>query len=190
MDYLVAKRVLDERTAIIKHKEKTIKQSVFDIGEQLLWINERNAWKVDHVSLKAYIEANFTFSDRQARKFMAVTTKFQGQAELNSLGITKLYLLTQVPEEHVDEILEKVEKGEIEPKDITKEVRRFQHQAGGQPRYSDDPDEHKLKLLREWPSIKEMKENIQTSLDKWIEQANKFSDDEEISKCLTEARNL
>jgi len=186
----ISMRELGERIAIIKHKEKGIKQNVFDIGKELIWIRDNSAWKGTYDTFRALIDANFTFSLRQGERFMAVTAKFGKHSDFKSLGITKLYLLTQVPDEHFDEVLEKVEKEKLTTTDIIKEVKRFQHQAGGQPRYSNDPDEHKLKLLREWPSIKEMRENIQVSLDKWIEQANKFSQDPEISKCLTEARNL
>ena len=114
MDFII-KDKLDELTTIIKHRENSIKTSVFDIGKDLLYIKEKSLFKAKYESLKDYIEDNFSFTMRQAEKFMSVTTKFGGRGELSSLGITKLYLLTQVPDEHFDEIVEKVVKEGIVP---------------------------------------------------------------------------
>lgn len=194
IDKTIVNKELDERTALIKHHEKAVQNNVFSIGKELLYIQDKSLWKGKYPSLKGYIEDNFTFSDRQARKFMNVTTRFGYKSELSSLGITKLYILTQVPDEHIEEVIKRVTDRVNPPISvIEQEISRFKHHSGSKPHYSDDPKEHITKLIRQFSEIEALsdshnfiKSELKDSLLAWINSAEKY-EDSELDKLKTKA---
>jgi len=183
-------RKLDEQTELIKHYEKAFINNVFEIGKVLLYVRQTSLWKLKYETLKAYVEGNFSFSLRQAEKFMAVTTKFSDTPNLSSLGITKLYLLTSVPDEYIDEIIEKVEDKTIPKRDFMKIIGTMATQAGKPPVYTEDVNEIILSLKRQYEVIIEAGDNYKIALTNWIESAKNYQKDDEILKLVDEARKL
>ena len=184
---------LDEYIQRIKHRENTIKTSVFDIGRELLYIKQERLYLGRYGTFKECIDDNFSFSIRQAEKFMSVANKFKEQSQLSSIGITKLYLLTQVPEESFDEVLEEVkENPKISVETVKKKVKLMMSAVGN----SKEPESKHLTLKRQFNIIRSqfedhitMKQDLKKSLNNWIEQAASI-DDSDIQNLIGEASAL
>ncbi|MAG76405.1 MAG: hypothetical protein CL811_06545 [Colwelliaceae bacterium] len=170
--------IIDEMTKIIQQREKSIALSFFDIGKDLIYIRDKKLYLKNYKTFKDYIEDNFKFSKRSAEKYMAVTTRFQSRNEAASLGIEKLYILTQIQEEKSFELLEEAQETHIPRDKLIQRVNRMKSQAGEPPRYSDDRDEHDLKLIRQFQSLEiqfeewsKVGENLSIALQNWKNEA-------------------
>jgi hypothetical protein len=166
---------LEQYTNIIKHREKSIKLNFWDIGRDLAYIKEKSLYKERYESFKAYVEGNFTFTPNHADKMIRVATEYGRQDLTVSIGLSKLYLLLQVPQEHREEILEMVEDKKITRNELQTQVKRFKSQAG-EVRTKQD-EEEKLGLLRQFDSMKQICDDVRVSWEKWISKAYKYDKD-------------
>lgn len=170
---------LKDYTTIIKTREKTIQLSFWDIGNDLLRIKNNKLYIDKYSNMEAYVSENFTFSPRHAWRMMAVADRYDKTA-VTSVGLEKMYLLLQVPDQHRDEIIEMVEEEKLDLEGLKKTVKRFKTQAGSVPHYSDKPEEHKSRLTRQFNEIrthfegyKEFKEDIIEEIHNWLKSAKK-----------------
>ncbi len=175
---MVFKMELKEYTSVIQTREKAIQLSFWDIGRDLVYIKEKSLYKAKYGTLTHYIEDNFTFSAKHAAKMMKVATEYEKQALPGELGLTKLYLLLQVPEEKREELIEIVKEEGMSRENLSKEVKGLKHSTGKQPHYSNDPNEHILKLKRQFESLIQAKEGLQEAIERWITAASQFNDTE------------
>jgi len=177
----VVKIDLNELTAIIKQRAASIQLSFWDIGKDLNFIQEKKIFKEKHKSLKDYIEGNFSFSYDHARKMMFVTGKYS-RVVAETIGITKLYLLLQVPETYRDEVIELVKDKKIDREGLRKQVKRFKGQSGSKPSYSSNKEEHLYSLKRQFSTLCEQHtdviQDLNDSWNSWISQTLKHSDNE------------
>ena len=170
---------LKDYTSMIKHRSKSIELSFWDIGKDLAYIQEKSLYKSKYGSLKDYIESNFSFSYDHARKMISVTKEYS-RPVAETIGITKLYLLLQVPHQHRDEIIEMIEEKKLDREGLRKTVKRFKSQSGSTPHYSDKPEEHKLRLIRQFNEIRthyeefiDFKQDLTEELNNWLKSAKK-----------------
>ncbi len=181
---------LTEHTQIIKHREKSIQLSFWDIGKDLKYIKEKSIFLEKYQNFEDYVVENFTFSLRHAERMMKVATEYERQAVID-VGLTKMYLILQVPEEHRDEIIQEVEEKGLTTKELSKKVKRFKDKSG-------TPAEHKgdmvFKLVRQFNIIEshyngniEFTKDLKEEIGNWIASAEKYSFNEQISKFLTSA---
>ncbi len=187
---------LEESTQVIKIREKTIQLSFWDIGRDLLQIKESKTYKAKYASMDSFMESEFTFSPRHGWRMMKVADQYKDRADIESVGLTNLYLLLQVPEEQRNEILELVEDKKINQKTLVKQVKRFKSQSGAKPHYSDNKEEHVLKLIRQFEGLKlqhdsyqDIKKDLKESFKSWIEPSRKITD-ERIKKLVQQANQL
>ena len=69
------------------------------------------------------MEDNFTFSKQHAYRFIKVFETFGSNTSVTTLGIKKLYLLTFVPEEELEEFIEEVKPANKSFKELEAEVK-------------------------------------------------------------------
>ena len=164
---------------IIIHRAQTVVKTFLQLGKNL---NELKELCIQaKVSFEAHIkekEEEFGFGIRQAQKYMQVYDKFGLETNLSSLGITKLYLLTYVPDEQIDEIIELVQDKKIDREELSRKVKRAVEQIGNTSR-SDDPE---LTLKRQIETLFEEYEDVikdfKESFANWIKTAEKYDDPE------------
>ena len=182
---------LSEITQIIKHRQDSIQLNFWDIGNDLVSVKEKKLYLDKYKTFEEWIEDNFSFTPSYASKFMKVAIEFDRTNFPREIGLTKLYLITFVPEEKRDEIIGKVENKQIKTReDIEQEVKRMK--SGTLPYYSDDPEEHKLKLAREGNNLineingyrdslkstlehyKSLKESLLAEIGSWTSACRKY----------------
>ncbi len=168
---------LNEYTSILRQRIKTLKISFWDIGMDLREIQEKGVYKQGYGSMKDYITENVDMSYDHALKMIAVT-KGYSRTVAATVDFTKLYLLLQVPEAKREELIEIVKEEGMSRENLSKEVKGLKHSAGKQPHYSNDPNEHILKLKRQFESLIQVKEGLQEAIERWITAASQFNDTE------------
>ncbi len=92
-----------EITAVIKARSKTIVNSFLEIGKDLIELKE--ACKLEQVNFEEHIKKEFSFGIKHAYKLIEVFEKFGEVASMRQIGITKLIILTHVPEEKIEEFI-------------------------------------------------------------------------------------
>jgi len=190
-----------EVTESIKHKIKDVHWNIWDIGKDLAYAKEKKLYSLHYGTFEGYIKKEFDMSIRHAERFMKITTTFERQA-VTDVGIAKLYMLTSVPTEKHIEIIRKIEKRDMNRKELEEEIKRIKDRIGVEPHYSSDPAEHQLKLIRQWNevqahleafpvAIKQLKEvyeqeeqnlksDLKSEVANWLEAAKKYVFNEEI----------
>ncbi len=118
---------LETKINVIKHKEKTIVLSFIEIGKELLEIRKYSTFKGKYSNFELFIQHEFSFSYKQAFKFMKIASKFDnpGRDIITKLGIEKLYLLTFVPEQESRELIEEVKETKMPLNELKKRVERI-----------------------------------------------------------------
>ena len=117
---------LNNSISIIKYKERSIIINFLSIGSELCLVQESMLWKQLYPTYEAFIDQNFSFSYRQALKFMKVSKTFPNSGDVVSkLGLEKLYLLTYVPESEVKELVQETIEDDYTVKDLNKRIKRF-----------------------------------------------------------------
>ncbi len=177
---------LNDLTIEIKHRESNIVLNFLKIGQLLTTAKKL----LEHSEFTPYIERNFSFSPRHARRFMEVFNKFgllSNGSPLKQLGITKLYLLTYIPNEELDEVIEKVKTEKLKTiEEIKREVDKFK--LSNLPAVDTEGERH-LKWLREGQALLvlfqdykfqmsemyKLKSKITNKLSEWILLRNKFN---------------
>jgi len=180
------------RTQIIKQREKNIQLSFWDIGKELLEIQETKQFtEENHISMQDYVETHFSFSYASAKRYMQLAREYKDRLTVSSLGLTKALLLIQAPNEYKEELIKRVEIKQIKSRnELEKALSPFKETVGTKPKYSNDPQEHIYKLIREFDEkILPLKEGIKVSIFRWLQEANKY-DDLELDKRKKKAKEM
>jgi hypothetical protein len=117
----------------IRRKIKTTLEDVIGIGEELLAIREA----LPHGQFGAWLEAEFGWTDRTARNFMAVAGQFGPKTEMISdmrIDPSAAYVLAApaVPEEAREAALQRAAAGEHITPGVAREILlEARHQAAG-----------------------------------------------------------
>ncbi len=165
------------RTQIIKQREKNIQLSFWDLGKELLEIQQSKQYQEENYNnMKEYVESNFSFTYKSAEKYMQLFKGYPERLTVRDLGLSKALLLLQVPEDYHKEIMAKIEeKPHLTRNELQQTLTNLN--IGTKPSYSDDPQEHIYKLIREFDQkILPLKEGIKLSITRWLEEASKFKD--------------
>jgi len=166
---------LDEITEKIKWREKALKLNIWDIGNDLLSVLKDKLYRSKYANMKAYIEDNFSFSVRQSWKFIALAKQYKDRSAVTALGVEKLYIMTTVPEEYHDEIVEVVEDNpKLTVKDLQRKIKRFKGNAGRPPSYSEEKVEHDLKFARQVKELEQDRESIRDAIKDWNESKERI----------------
>ena len=102
--------VVQQRTNEIRDLTRRTAQDIIDIGRKLNDVKSRLA----HGQFGAWLEAEFSWTDRTARRFMAVADKFgdDENGHIVRFAPSALYLLSTGPDEAREEALQRAEQGE------------------------------------------------------------------------------
>lgn len=113
--------VVQQKTGEIKTLMRRSMQDIIDIGTKLIDVKT----KLGHGSFGKWLDAEFGWTDRTARKFMAVANVFKSESgsDLN-IGAKALYYLAgpSTPEEARQEAIERAEAGEIVTHAVAKAI--------------------------------------------------------------------
>jgi len=168
---------LQDMTRVIQVREKAISLSFWDIGRDLAKIKDEHLHTVKYDTFNEYIEDNFKFSTRHANRMIAVANEYKKDT-VSQIGLSKLYILLQVPEEEREEIIELVEETGMGRDELAKKVKRFKSQAG--VRTTDQAEEHTLKLKRQFEVLEDqyinyiaIREDLKVGLNNWLDEAKK-----------------
>jgi len=174
---------LEEKTNLIKHYESATIKNILQIGKLLKEINEDGSYKVTHESFVKYVESNFSFKKSYAYSFIQLYEKygesFQRLEKIKELGGMRFVLLSiKEEDDHIDEVVKKVEDKSIPMSQLGKEVKRLKDQAGTEPSYSSSVDEFDLKLIRQANGLEAFRDNLIIGLENWLVGAKKSSNQE------------
>ena len=197
---------LNESTQVIIHRAKSTKLNIWDMGNDLLFIQNNEQFKEENFnSMEDYVnhyEEKFGFGYRQAQKYIAIAKELKRDELSSSVPLSKLYLLTQVPQEQRDKIISRVQAKNMSREDVEAVVKSMKAQAGTEPSYPSSPEEHILKLIRQWKeikahteatqeAIKRLQSDLETEIANWIQGAKKYAHlNETIRIYLKEAQEL
>ena len=115
---------LQDRTTVIIHRVKNVKLNIWDLGNDLLYIQQHELYKEDNFnSMEDYIEYykdkdKFGFGYRQAQKYIAIAKELPRDALGSSHSLSEIYLLTSIPTEYRDEIVEKIKEKTCQQKNL------------------------------------------------------------------------
>ena len=113
--------VVEQKTLEIRDRVGRAALNIFEIGQRLLAVKER----IGHGHFCNWLQAEFAWSERAARRMMAVATAFKtaNLADLK-IGPSALYLLASdtVPDEVRSEFVERAKNGEPVTHAAVKEV--------------------------------------------------------------------
>jgi hypothetical protein len=107
-----ARIVVQQKTSEIKTVMRRTTQDIIDIGTKLIEVKNR----LGHGNFGSWLDVEFGWTDRTARKFMQVAEVFKTESgsDLN-IGAKALYLLSapSTPDEARQEAIQKAEAGEV-----------------------------------------------------------------------------
>jgi len=117
-------------TKEIKQRESNIVLGFVDIGRALLKLREKSLYKANYGCFEAYVDNEFSFGHAQAFKFIKIAQAYplleSDSKVTKELGITKLYLLSFVPELERKEIFEEIkETPRVSVKELKNKIKRF-----------------------------------------------------------------
>lgn len=122
---------MDVITQSIKNKENDLRGNFFELGGLLLEAQEKAVYKANYATFDAYVDSEFTFSSRQAYKFMKVASEFaldsgtEVASVTSKLGIEALYQLTYVPPSDRETIIKQVEDSPTPVREIKRLVKQI-----------------------------------------------------------------
>lgn len=131
--------MVEQNTKEIRDRVGRAAQNIFEVGERLILVKEQ----LEHGQFLAWLEHEFQWSERAARRMMEVAISFKtaNLADLQTIAPSALYLLASdsTPPEVREAVLEKAKNG----KPVThKEVKTaVEKSAPPKPRISKPPDE-------------------------------------------------
>lgn len=112
---------VQQRTDEIKELMRSTAEDIIHIGQKLLDVKER----LDHGDFESWLDKEFAWSLRTARRFMNVATRFK-PANLADLSVapSALYLLSapSTPDEAVEEALDRAADGEQITHQVAKSI--------------------------------------------------------------------
>jgi len=203
---------LNERTESICEHERTAVKSFMGIGSDLQHVNTKRLYKARYNTFEDYIidckkQGKFKFGVKHAYKIIGVYEKFGNVASMRQteIGLAKLIILAQVPEEHVDEFIEMVQDKNVSTRQLEADVQRSKGRVGSESHYADTLTkparriDHLSKLKREHNgSLKEEYERIirvvgsfKEKENNWLNGAKKHSElRDEINEAHERLRNL
>lgn len=123
--------------------------SKYIAGEGLIEMNESKAYKQEgFASLEEYTWEKFKMKKSQAYSYMKVSKKYSKEfVELNgSIGITKLELLTKLPEEEAKNFIEMHNMESMTVKEVKKTLASYQDKKVEDPTVS---EESIIEIIRE-----------------------------------------
>ena len=194
-------KTIKELTEEIQGYERATVSNIFSIGKSL--IDLQSLCKQAQIEFKEHCEMEFTFSINHAYKFIAVYKKFSkplpGESPF-SIGIKKLYLLTQIDdEEKLDEFVEIAKEPKMTAQKLEKKIKRSLPKVGDESYYAknldtkDKQEDRKLKLIRlakelesEFKSFLAIKENLRLKANNWLNNAVNLPDLAEAVKEIKE----
>ena len=185
---------LDEQINLGRQYEKCWIGNWLKLGKILTEIHR--LYKTKYNTFEECIEENFSFDRSYAYKFMKIYEKYGDDVErfhkLKQYGIKFLITTCYVKDEHVDMIIKKISpEKKLNKEELQKEINRMKDQAGTIPYYSDDPEEHKLKLIRQGQDIithieaylesySSLKEGLLSEIGAWKSACRKYPSHEEL----------
>jgi len=97
---------LEQYTKQIKLKEQFIQDGFLYLGRLLLEVRGSKVYKAKYETFKQYVEDNFTFTVRNAQRFMQMYDLFKNcEIDVAKLGIGKLIELLKLPESERDDFV-------------------------------------------------------------------------------------
>jgi|TARA_Y100000310_G_scaffold344207_1_gene455723 hypothetical protein len=197
---------LNERTQIIIHSVNSTKSSVWNVIGQLHIIQRDKLYKEGNFnSMEDYIKYNedkFEFGYRQAQKYITTYTELLADEQSSShnhnslvnIPLSKLFLITRVPEEHRDEIIEQVVEKGLTRDELSKRIKRSKEQAGTKPEHKEDVI---YKLQRQFNTIEqhfngniEFTRDLKEEIANWVASAVKHGKNEQISALIVKANEM
>ena len=105
-----ARIVVQQRTTEIRDLTRRTAQDIIDIGRKLTEVKQR----LEHGQFGAWLQAEFSWTDRTAQRFMQVAEKFGENRHVVEFAPSALYLLAapSAPDEAREEALRRAEQGE------------------------------------------------------------------------------
>ena len=183
---------LDEKTALIKHYLKSNISSTLAIGKELTEISEQKLYKQDFDSFDDFVKDTFNISRQYAYNFIKIYKKYGNNVKafdrFKDLGMTLLIVSLYVPDEKLEEVLDTAQSLKSEGKhieDISREIKRLGKVTG--TRVSTDKEEHILRLKRQFDALNDTLKNVRIAFENWLEGANRYKTNPEISPLLKEA---
>mgnify|MGYP003139028962 FL=1 len=170
MIWKIKKSQLNEQIISIKHHEKSFINNFLDIGRVLHQIQQIKSYKARYDTFEACVEDNFSFTRAYAYEFIKIYNKYGNNVKrfnkIKEYGIKFLIISVKIPDDKIDEVIEKVRKKPFKPLDTLKvEVKRLSKQTGTEPHYSDSKEEHQIKLVRQFDSIRDKFSSFQASIE-------------------------
>ena len=182
---------LQEKVALIKHYLKSNINNTLAIGKELTEITEQKLYKDDYASFEDFLKDTFNITRQYAYNYIKIYKKYGNNVKLfdtyKDLGMRLLIISLYVPEDRLEEALEtaQVLKQEGKPvEDISREVKRIAKQAGSEPAYTKDKEEHILRLKRQFDALNDTLKNVRIAFENWLEGANKYKSNPEISTLI------
>jgi len=183
--------MLSEKTALIIHFSKSIKNNFKEIGKLLKEIKENEIYKEKYPSFEDYLDKEgFDFSRQYAYKMIDVYNLHV--KSFDSLSISHLIQLTYVSDKEIrEELIKKTVKEELTVSELKEEVnsiKRFSQNITEAVGKEDDP---KLKVERIGRELltkisafkRQMKldlEDLKIGIDKFIKFSQKYPESKEI----------
>ena len=186
---------LQEKVALIRHYLKSNINNTLAIGKELTEISEQKLYKDDYNSFEDFVKDTFNISRQYAYNFIKLYKKYGNNVKAfdryKDLGMTLLIVSLYVPEEKLEEVLETAKALKDEGKDvevISREIRRLGKVVGTE--VSNDKEEHVLRLKRQFDALNDTLKNVRIAFENWIEGANRYKSNQEISPLISEANYI
>ena len=188
---MIPNNKLNNHISIIKYKERSIILNFLDIGSELCLVQESALWKGIYPTFEALVDQTFSFSYRQAIKFMKVAKTFPNLSGdvVKKLGIEKLTLLTYCPESEVKELVHETIQNDYRINDLKSRIKRFKSEP-----IKEETEDEEFRVERQGAlllsEIEEFNRQTSETLELLRLKANEFiktNPDLSVSKKIMEA---